>query len=179
MTKVPSYGSVSEATETSFFTAKAGADDDAEALDRSFNADHTYYLKGGNNLTLKQKLRKYGAAAVPIVLAALIMGFFTLYLLRNLSSLYPARGDEHATIKRQPGHTTTVSAVDYHHGEDPKTSVTSSEPRNNNPFLDDNEKSVSTKKHGGNASCSAHPNCIRLIGDCCPAANGVTLDCCN
>ena len=172
MTKVPSYGSVSEATETSYFTAKGGAGPDDDALEQSFNADHTYYLQSGSNLTLKQKLRKYSVAAVPIVLAALIVGFFTLYLLRNLSSLYPSRGDEHA-VKGQPGQTTKVSAVDYH-GGDQTTRVKSPEQR-----MDDDEKAVSTKKRDGSSACSAHPNCVHLIGNCCPAANGLMLDCCN
>ncbi len=165
---MPSYGSVSEATETSYFTAKAGGGrDDEEAVDRSFDADHTYYLKSESNLSFQQKLRKYGVAAVPILLAALMLGFFTLYLLRNLSILYPARGSEQV-IKGEAGHTTTVSAVEYHGGE--QTSPVKSA---------EHEKSFKSKDLDGSSSCSAHPNCAHLIGTCCPTTTGTMLDCCN
>lgn len=173
MSKTPSYGSVSDAaTETSYFTAKACTGPGDEAVGQSFDADHTYYLKSGSSLSFKQKLRKYGVAAVPIFMAALIVGFFTLYLLRNLSNLYPARGDEHA-IKGEPGHTTSVSAIDYHGPVKTPDSL-------HRPQMDDNEKRpTSEKSDGGSSACSTHPNCAHLIGNCCPAANGLMLDCCN
>lgn len=173
MPKIPSYGSVNDATETSYFTAKAGPDE--EAVDQSFDADQTYYLRSGSDLTFKQKLRKYAVAAVPILLAALIMGFFTFYLLRNFSHLYPARGGE-PVIKREPSHTTTVTAEDYH-GEDQNNAVKTPEIHHR-PLTDDDEKPIRSKTEGS-SSCSAHPNCSHLIGDCCPSANGVMLDCCN
>ena len=33
---------------------------------------------------------------------------------------------------------------------------------------------------GGTASCSAHPGCsaLGISGECCPASNGVALECC-
>jgi hypothetical protein len=168
MSKVPSYGSVSDATETSYFTAKAGADqDDEEAVDRSFDADHAYYLKSESNLSFQQKIRKYGVAAVPIILAALMLGFFTLYLLRNLSILYPARGSEQV-IKGEAGHTTTVSTVEFHGGDDQISPVKSAE----------HEKAFKTKDLDETSACSAHPNCVRLIGSCCPTTTGTMLDCC-
>jgi len=36
-----------------------------------------------------------------------------------------------------------------------------------------------TKADSGSASCSAHPECAHLVGDCCPTDDGARLDCCS
>ncbi|CAB9519703.1 expressed unknown protein [Seminavis robusta] len=154
MPEVSNYGSVEDQAEEG----------------RSFDEKDTYYLNE-SRLTPEERKRKCLLLAVPLVLAVLIIGGFTLFLLRDFDFLYPGRngGNRHRTprtpIPVYPSDTGSSTAT-----EDTSSTGTST------------STSTSTDSAAGSspgASCLAHEKCTGLTGDCCPSIDGLFLQCCN
>jgi len=139
-------------------------------LNRTFDADHAYYLKDGSRapLTFKQRLRKYSLIAVPLLAAVLIIGGAAFFLLRNFNHLYPGSSGgygEETRAKEKAKH-------DY------STGVTAPATSPAGPTA--SASSVSTGSGKGTAACASNPKCAEagLLGQCCPTAAGVMLECC-
>ena len=109
-------------------------------------------------------------AAIPLLVAALVMGGAALYLVHDFGFLYPGGG------RSQP-------EPYYHSGTTTPTTTTHA---NDKPVYDTKAKHVdstvirdnSTSFHG-EAACLAHPKCSGLVGDCCPTPDKEVLWCCS
>jgi len=170
--KLPSYGAV------------ASADDEEKAVDQSFDAANTYYLRE----TTRWSTKKCLLIAVPILGAILIVGGFALFLLRDFSHLYPGRGGDksgyyaHGGEHVVPSSSKTTSGVNApmtpsSKTDDDETGDESSESKTTTTTKHDKSKSVAPNKDAG-ATCAVHPDCAGLIGNCCPTDKGVVLECC-
>ena len=165
--KLPNYGAV----------ASAGSVDEEHAVDQSFDAANTYYLTDNSRWTIK----KMFLIAVPILAAAMIVGGFALFLLRDFSHLYPGRGGD-KTSYHAVGVERVVPSSSTHSGTD--SAVAGGHISGNS-----DSQTVSTKNDKGKswpshdediaATCGVHPDCASLIGNCCPASSGIMLDCCH
>ncbi|GKY96868.1 hypothetical protein MPSEU_000645900 [Mayamaea pseudoterrestris] len=144
--------------------------DDNAAVDRTFDAESTYYLPSSNGapLSFRQRTRKLLNVWVPILLAVFIMGGFAWYLLRDFNNLYPGRGGG------SPDGGTVVLPTGKKSLDDSKAQSISRGPS-------DASTTASGKRlESSNASCAAHSACqkLELIGNCCPTDKGVVLECC-
>ena len=88
------------------------------------------------------------------------------YLLSDFNHLYPGPGPT-TTSTGTEGHTIRVP---------PPPSVAAVAPSPQKVT----QKSNNEKTNSDDAvSCSSHPACSGLIGDCCPTSTGVLLECCS
>ncbi|KAL7509170.1 hypothetical protein ACHAXN_006177 [Cyclotella atomus] len=97
---------------------------------------------------------RFFRAAIPILIALVIMGGFGYGMSHGFNHLYGPSGrddDSHSTSIKMD--TTLV----------PKSKTTISD---------------STSK-GDSRQCSMHEKCQGLGGNCCPSDEGITLECCN
>lgn len=144
--------------------------DDNAAVDHSFDADNTYYLKDGPRLTPEQRRRKLLLVAVPILAAILIVGGAAALLLRDFNHLYPGRGGSSHGDERS--YTTTTSS---------SSSSGASSPRGPSLPVPSPETTKKKSSSSGSSDCSANAKCanLNLTGSCCPTLAGDMLDCCN
>jgi hypothetical protein len=166
----------------------AGASEDEEkqiaaATDKSYDADHTYYLRdSGGGITARKLL----LIAAPILAAVLIMGGISFVLFHDFNRLYPGRGGDAYSNNRGGGgggSTTTHTNVATVEGPSPS-------PGSSSKHLPQSSSATSSTKKSSNTtdtvmseedigrSCSVHPDCSALLGDCCPTGGGVFLACC-
>jgi len=170
--KLPSYGAVA-----------SPKDEEANAVDQSFDAANTYYLRN----TTRWSFKKVMLIVVPIIGAALIIGGFALFLLRDFSHLYPGHtGDKSYYTGGGSEHVVSSDSSSSGGGG----SDARNPPRTPPAAQDDDdstEASISTSKakksksnpdDDAGANCAVHPDCTGLIGKCCPTPEGVQLECC-
>ena len=156
--KLPSYGAV----------ASRGSNDEEHAADdQPFDAAHTYYLTDNTRWTVKKVL----LVAVPILAAAMIVGGFAFFLLRDFSHLYPGRGGDKSDYYAHGGEKVVPSSSSTTGIDSPITPASST-------TADYKSKSGSSKHDDIGATCGVHPDCAHLLGNCCPTPEGKMLDCC-
>jgi hypothetical protein len=178
---VPRYGSLdSEDTNTEPTTHE------------EFDVDNAYYLKQPT-LTPAEQWRRLLRMAVPLLVAAFIIGGIAFVLSRDFRNLYPGPGGSNggggraspvahptmpvaAPLAPPPPHplpfkppAPVVSPVLTAPSPLPPTPIAFAPLP---PF---------TRGKAGSAACLAHQNCwkLNLEGDCCPTPENVTLDCCS
>jgi hypothetical protein len=167
-----SYGAV-ETEETNAADASSAA-----AVDASFDAENTYYLKDSDTrLTRQQRTRKILSTVVPILIAVLIMGGFAWYLLRDFNNLYPGRGggSPEPTVKT---YTHAIGKKSLEDTTGAKPYVISS--RSDSSAASDSSSKSEKHGTGSDSACAAHSACAKLglLGLCCPTDKGVHLECC-
>eukprot|EP00977_Amphora_coffeiformis_P007357 scaffold1593_cov156-Amphora_coffeaeformis.AAC.6 len=132
--------------------------------DKSFDATQMQYLGEGKPLTREEKLRKIIRVAVPMLVAALIVGAAVLFLLRDFGYLYPGRGEHQGTKN--------VVVAD---GSSSSTATTTTTTTTHASL----PSSASSTKTKIDSKCTSHDKCSSLVGNCCPTNDGFFLDCCN
>jgi len=168
---VTNYGAVFPGEATGSYQNDVFPTNNTADLDRPFDANQTYYLKSSSSdSNWKQRMRRFLVGSVPIAMAVVIMGFFTLYLLRDFTHLYPSRGGDEAI-----GKSTEIT----HHSYDDDDAVPAPYVHPTAPQVTPPVPSPTNTSGTGSAACSAHPKCAALQGDCCPTLDGLNLDCCN
>jgi hypothetical protein len=172
---VTKYGSIDDPTTTA--TTAAGIDpevetaDAAPSVDDPFDADPTYYLKH-NPHNSRWTTQRIWNLVLPLLVAGLLIGGAALFLLRDFSNLYPGQGNgggSRTASYREP----TTSGSSSSNSDESKSytsSRSSSNKHHHSTFVPPNDDI--------GASCSLHPDCSLLIGNCCPTTDGKTLECC-
>jgi hypothetical protein len=173
------YGSVEDTTtattpvtidpEIQTADAASSVDDDP------FDANHTYYLKGdGRPYWTTQRIWNL---LLPLLVAGLLIGGAAAFLLRDFGTLYPGQGNGGTdTSQSIPSRSSTSSIKDSTNNDGNSgtsqsySSNSSNKHHHKNDFLPPND---------AGATCSVHPDCSMLIGNCCPTVEGKMLECCN
>jgi len=174
----PNYGAVKTTTTT----------DEEDATGDSFDPDQERYIR--NNTSSPLSFRRFALIVTPLLGAVLIVGGAALLLLKNFSHLYPGRGGvrtSYATSSSSsnrppltpPGssHTSSIPGP-LHRGSYEHDGIAPPDGGDQRPPLTPRTKNDDDDDDDGR-SCSSHPACGVLLGDCCPTAGGVYLSCCN
>ena len=190
------YGSIEDSTTAT--TAAGIIDPEVETADAAplvddslFDADQTYYLKNGHHNSQWTAQRIWNLL-LPLIFAALLIGGAAMFLLRDFSHLYPGEGGGSTTdtsgsipttttnIERSSYQKPTTSERDSSHSTTTTTSRSSGSSDSSSSSNKNNEKHHSTfVPPNDGASCSLHPDCSLLIGNCCPTVDGKHLECCS
>ena len=190
------YGSIEDSTTAT--TAAGIIDPEVETADAAplvddslFDADQTYYLKNGHHNSQWTAQRIWNLL-LPLIFAALLIGGAAMFLLRDFSHLYPGEGGGSTkdtsgsipttttNIERSSYQKPTTSERDSSHSTITTSSRNSGNSDSSSSSNKNNEKHHSTfVPPNDGASCSLHPDCSLLIGNCCPTVDGKHLECCS
>jgi len=134
-----------------------------------YDIDNTFYVKE-REMSRQEKCTKLMLVLLPIVLALLLVGGFTFYVISHV--LVRGGGSKHGDLAYPPAAPSPAASghkPQSRPGHYPAESPPSSTPK---------EKSVETS---GSSACSDNAKCAKLglIGECCPTKQGVKLGCCN
>jgi hypothetical protein len=174
---VSSYGSVDGPGSTPTVDPEMDSADAAvQPVDHPFDADHAYYLKadtGGRRMWTNHQI---WSMALPILVAALLVGGAAAFLLRDFGTLYPGGGNGGSDTSRAiPNESTHTNKEMTYNG---KSSSTSSSPSSGSSTRHHSFNSDIVPPSDDGANCEVHPDCSSLIGKCCPTADGKMLECC-
>ena len=191
------YGSIEDSTTAT--TAAGIIDPEVETADAAplvddslFDADQTYYLKNGHHNSQWTAQRIWNLL-LPLIFAALLIGGAAMFLLRDFSHLYPGEGGGSTTDRSGSIPTTTTANSERSSYQKPTTSerdsshsTTTSSSRSSGSSDSSSSSNKNNEKHhstfvppNDGASCSLHPDCSLLIGNCCPTVDGKHLECCS
>eukprot|EP00581_Thalassiosira_minuscula_P007632 CAMPEP_0183705804 /NCGR_PEP_ID=MMETSP0737-20130205/2822_1 /TAXON_ID=385413 /ORGANISM="Thalassiosira miniscula, Strain CCMP1093" /LENGTH=137 /DNA_ID=CAMNT_0025933059 /DNA_START=21 /DNA_END=434 /DNA_ORIENTATION=+ len=126
---------------------------DVPGGNNEFDEKNTYYLNES-----RFNWNKFLRAAVPVVIALMIMGGFAYGMSHGFNHFYgPPKGSDD-DIKRDE----SWIPLD-------------------NPKDDSGAVAVAPKAHGSSGTCATNEKCaaLGLTGNCCPTNKGTTLECCN
>ena len=147
----------------------------AATTDRPFDVLHTYYLKDTAQSAMTRR-RKCLLVILPTLLAIILMGGVTFWLLANFSRLYPTSQVDRSYDSSTPGEyrgipiptQTTTPVVVAIPSPVPMTTTTTT------------KESVPTTPTVA-ADCENNEKCqkLGLKGQCCPTLTGDTLLCCH
>ena len=185
------YGSIHhDDTTTATAAATVGMDPEVETADAAaplidddplFDTDPTYYLKHGrhnnHNNNDRWTTQRIWSLLLPLLIAGLLIGGAALFLLRDFSNLYPGQGNEGGG--NRGSYSETVSSGSSKSNSDETTSYTSSSGGSSSSSNRHHHTSFTPPNEDIGASCSLHPDCSMLIGNCCPTVDGKTLECCS
>jgi hypothetical protein len=144
----------------------------AETETRNFRESTMYYLKE-KPATREECMRKTLLVAFPILIAALVLGLFTSWILHGSGILkqggHGARGSDFRPVTSYTAPSVPASvpeAAPLVPAPAPKSSTSKSAPK---------------QSTGGKSSCSANSACadLGLTGECCPTNAGIMLGCCS
>ena len=137
-------------------------DNVAATADRPFDVLDTYYLKDTPQSAREQR-RKCLASLAPILLACMLMGGVTIWLLANFARLYPT-----SAVDRDYD-----SSTSGEHRGVPVPLAPSVVPPTPPPMVPVNSSPE--------ADCKNNEKChnLGLTGQCCPTLAGDNLICCN
>lgn len=141
-----------------------GAVEQPQPDEEAYDIDNVYYVKE-REVSAAEKRRKFLLVALPILIALLLVGGFTYYLLSGAHILKPeGAGGSGGEIKTSP---TIISP----------SSPSKSSGRVSTPAPKEKTKSSASS---GPTTCDANEKCanLGLSGDCCPTKAGVMLNCC-
>jgi hypothetical protein len=187
------YGSIDDSTTVTTTTSTAvgidpevqAADAAAPLVDDAFDTDQTYYLRNGNHYrTQRWTAQRIWNLLFPLLIAGLLMGGAALYLFHDFSHLYPGQGNGSTPSYKDVSTTTTSSENTKSNGDENNniysttTTNSRSSGKSKNQQHHDHTTFVTPNDDIG-ASCSLHPDCSMLTGNCCPTVDGKTLECCN
>jgi hypothetical protein len=175
---ITTYGSVADTT-TATTTTNATIDpeiqtaDAASSVDDLYDADNTYYLKGdGRRIWTPERIWNL---VLPLLIAGLLVGGAAMFLLRDFGTLYPGQGNTR-TSTSIPSGSTTFSNKDTTNDDEIAAKSHSSSSSSN--IKQHHTKNFIPPNDVG-ASCTVHPDCSMLVGNCCPTVEGKMLECCD
>jgi hypothetical protein len=153
----------------------------------SFEEYDVNYIQS-KSLTTKERWTKLLKAAVPIVIALLLVGGFGWWASQAVAPSHSSKvtvdykNPVPAPTGRGGGSTITAMGPPREQSVTVKPSIPTT--LTTNTKTDTSTKSVTTSggTGGGDGSlCTARAKCARLglIGDCCPTSEGVVLGCCD
>jgi hypothetical protein len=133
------------------------------------------YYKG-RSLSQKEKTAKLIKIAVPVAIAVLLIGGLTWFLLGDFGHLYPGPSGP-----KSPSSSHIISSPEASKQTSTATSSKSHSSASEPPKASPATATHSSSTSSGGSSCSANSKCdgLGLIGDCCPSAAGVMLECCS
>jgi hypothetical protein len=160
-----------------------------------FQESDVYYLKE-QKMSREDRVMKILLAAVPLLVAVLIMGGIGFLLFKDFDHLYPGPGGSTSPSNLKPRGPPIISpqgtAPDYSPAiDDQPTAPTPSYLKPRGPPISSptapapapktSPSSSSSISSSGCGECSANPACneIGLTGKCCPTGEGVMLGCCS
>lgn len=135
-----------------------------------YDLDNTYYVKE-RPMSTKERCGKIMLVLLPIVLALLLVGGFTYYVISNVLQKGGGRG--HDTVTTFPSSPKGGSS-----GQETRPGTYPTEHSPPAPAPAPKEKSHASS---GSSACSSNLKCadLGLVGECCPTKQGVTLGCCD
>ena len=157
----------------------------------NFKESDFLFLKD-THISPEERCRKVLLAAIPLIIAVLVMGGIGVWLLKDFDHLYPGpSGSRSPSLPKPRGPSTSIpedSSPDLSPASDDAPSAVADlkplGPPISSKDLVPSPTPVSNPKTSplvSDSSCNAHSSCekLGLTGVCCPTDKGVMLECCS